>query len=147
MTSKPRIIACIRCYENFGRTSFGNVQHQTLGTLYSVPHKHFDSVTWRFACKLRELGFTLPGFDHLEVILTPGLAIISPLQTIFGASVGQNGPLCAEWQASRPACPCCTRLASEKGNVADPDIVPEDHVRCTAACEHVADLPESGHRN
>jgi hypothetical protein len=70
---KPKLIADIRYYENPGRTEYGNVQHDSLGTLYSIPFRSFGAIGERFACKLRERDFTLPGFDHLYVILTPAL--------------------------------------------------------------------------
>ncbi|WP_146521554.1 hypothetical protein [Stieleria varia] len=73
MNAKPKLIADIRYYENPGRTEFGNVRHDSLGTLYSIPFRSFGAIGDRFACKLREREFTLPGFDHLYVILTPAL--------------------------------------------------------------------------
>jgi hypothetical protein len=73
MNAKPKLIADIRYYENPGRAEYGNVRHDSLGTLYSIPFRSFGAIGDRFACKLREREFTLPGFDHLYVILTPAL--------------------------------------------------------------------------
>ena len=70
---KPKLIADIRYYENPGRTEYGSVRHDSLGSLYSIPFRSFGAIGDRFACKLREREFTLPGFDHLYVILTPAL--------------------------------------------------------------------------
>ena len=74
MNAKPKLISDIRYYENPGRTEYGNVRHDSLGTLYSIPFRSFGAIGDRFACKLRERQFTLPGFDHLYVILTPALS-------------------------------------------------------------------------
>ncbi len=73
MNAKPKLIADIRYYENPGRTEHGSVRHDSLGTLYSIPFRSFGAIGDRFACKLREREFMLPGFDHLYVILTPAL--------------------------------------------------------------------------
>lgn len=73
MNTKPKTIADIRYYENPARTAFGNVRHGSLGTLYPIPFRSFGAIGDRFACKLRELEFKFPGFDHLYVILTPSL--------------------------------------------------------------------------
>ena len=73
MNAKPKLIADIRYYENPGRTEYGNVRHDSLGNLYPIPFRSFGAIGDRFACKLREREFTLPGFDHLYVILTPTL--------------------------------------------------------------------------
>ena len=68
------LITDIRYYENPGRTVFGNLSYQSFGTIFSIPFRSFPDIGDRFACKLRECGFELPGFDHLDVILTPALA-------------------------------------------------------------------------
>lgn len=73
MNAKPKLISDIRYYENPGRTEYGNVRHDLLGTLYSIPFRSFGAIGDRFACKLREREFTLPSFDHMYVILTPAL--------------------------------------------------------------------------
>ena len=73
MNTKPKLIADIRYYENSGRTEYGNVRHDSLGTLYPIPFRSFGAIGDRFACKLREREFSLPGFDHVYVILTPAL--------------------------------------------------------------------------
>ncbi len=73
MNTKPKLITDIRYYENPGRTERGNVRHDSLGSLFPVPFRSFGAIGDRFACKLRESQFELPGFDHLYVILTPSL--------------------------------------------------------------------------
>ena len=73
MNAKPKLIADIRYYENPGRTEYGSVRHDSLGTLYSIPFRSFSAIGDRIACKLREREFSLPGFDHLYVIFTPAL--------------------------------------------------------------------------
>jgi hypothetical protein len=73
MNTTPKLIADIRYYENPGRTEYGNVRHDSLGTLYPIPFRSFGAIGDRFACKLRERAFSLPGFDHVYLILTPTL--------------------------------------------------------------------------
>ena len=73
MNTKPKLIADIRYYESPGRTEYGNVRHSPLGDFYAVPFRSFAAIGNRYACKLREREFSLPGFDHVFVILTPAL--------------------------------------------------------------------------
>ena len=87
MNTKPKLIADIRFYENPGRTEYGNVRHDSLGTMYSVPFRSFGAIGDRFACKLREYELTLPGFDHVYVILTPSL----PSGTVEQSSLNVDG--------------------------------------------------------
>lgn len=73
MNKRPTRIADIRYYENQERTEYGSFSVDPLGTLYSIPFRSFCAIGDRFACKLREHGFSLPGFDHVYIILTPAL--------------------------------------------------------------------------
>jgi hypothetical protein len=73
MNTNLKLIADIRYYENPGRTEYGNVRHDSLGTLYPIPFRSFVAIGQRFACKLRELKFSLCGFDHVYLIHTPAL--------------------------------------------------------------------------
>ncbi len=73
MNTTRKLIADIRYYENPGRSEYGSIRHDSLGTLYLVPYRSFSAIGDRFACKLREREFSLPGFDHVYVVLTPAL--------------------------------------------------------------------------
>jgi len=73
MNTKRKLISDIRFYENPVRTEHGNVRHRSLGSVFQIPYRSFSRIGDRFACKLREHKFMLPGFDHLYVVLTPAL--------------------------------------------------------------------------
>lgn len=73
MNVKPKLIADIRFFESSSRTEFGSINHGSLGTLYPIPFRSFGAIGDRFACKLREYKFKLPGFDHLYIILSSSL--------------------------------------------------------------------------
>ena len=73
MTEKFKLISDIRYFaslECYNKRSGGGAG---IGNLFPSPFRYFWEIGDRFACKLRELKFCLPGYDHAYLVLTPSL--------------------------------------------------------------------------
>lgn len=75
MTMRPTPILDIRYFESNAPVEYGKASASYLGSLYPYPKANglFTYAGARFALKLADVGFRLPGFDHVYVCLTPAL--------------------------------------------------------------------------